>query len=170
MTNQILERLRYLRNWELVNVILIPASVIFLFLTGVFDWQGFGVSTQIALGLVSFILLQGGYYWHIKLRSVQARARQLTPTFERTFRYLKWVNLCLLIAYPLLVYGVLQPHPSEFWWASCLYILAVLEYINYFEFQLMHDTENDWRFLLKHRRLRRAPLAVDLRLAKTKVP
>ena len=44
-----------------------------------------------------------------------------------------------------------------------LVAFAGLEHVNYFHVQLMHDTRADWAYLLRHRRLRRAPLADDLR-------
>ena len=168
MNEQVVKRLRYLRNWELANVVLVPITVIFLFATGVFSWQGFTLWSKLALGLVSFLLLQGTYYWHLKLESIEARKRYLPPSFGRTFLILKWLNVLLLIAYPVVSFGIIRPEKNAFWWSFWLYIFAVLEYINYFEFQLMHDTANDWNYLLKHRRLRRAPLAADLRMTLAK--
>jgi hypothetical protein len=54
------------------------------------------------------------------------------------------------------------------WWTSwvpglLLYGLAVAEYVNYFHWQLMHDTRADLRRLLRTGRLQRSHLYADLR-------
>ena len=47
-------------------------------------------------------------------------------------------------------------------WMVGLWVFAVLEHINYFEYQLMHDTKNDWAYLVRNKRLKRAILSRDL--------
>ncbi|HYW33432.1 MAG TPA: hypothetical protein VE869_18160, partial [Gemmatimonas sp.] len=60
-------RLRYLRDWELLNVALIPGTVVLM-------WWSTGSTAAawhlrwLGLGFVSYLLLQGGVYWHLKLR------------------------------------------------------------------------------------------------------
>jgi hypothetical protein len=47
--------------------------------------------------------------------------------------------------------------------SASLLAFATVEHVNYSAWQLMHDNVNDLRYLRRHRRLRRAPLAEDLR-------
>lgn len=45
---------------------------------------------------------------------------------------------------------------------ASLLVLAVLEHVNYFHVQLMHDTRSDLRRLWRSKRLRKSHLARDL--------
>lgn len=42
------------------------------------------------------------------------------------------------------------------------YILAVLEQINYYHYQLMYDTAADWHYLMTHKKLKPSKLSQDL--------
>jgi len=45
-----------------------------------------------------------------------------------------------------------------------LTLLAVLEYVNYFHWQISYDSPSEIRYLLRHRRLKRATLVRDLEI------
>ncbi len=159
---RILRRLRWLRNWELVNVFLLPAVFIWLWIEG-----GGAVSWQLrvpALVMVSYLLAQGTLYWHLKIESVQERSA-LPASFCRTFRTLGATSLLgFALVIGVIALSALRGHgdTADFAWAAGLLTFAALEYINYYHRQLMHDTAADWAYLRRYRRLRRAPLAVDI--------
>ena len=47
-------------------------------------------------------------------------------------------------------------------WSNLLFLFAVLEYINYYHYQLSHDNMNDLRYLFKYKKIRRSPLFMDM--------
>ncbi|MER7128156.1 hypothetical protein ABT338_04230, partial [Streptosporangium saharense] len=51
---------------------------------------------------------------------------------------------------------------TQVWPGPALWVFAVLEHVNYFHVQLMHDTRADLARLVRTRRLRRSHLARDL--------
>ncbi|MGG1764330.1 general stress protein, partial [Parageobacillus toebii] len=54
--------------------------------------------------------------------------------------------------------------------AGCIYIFAVIEYINYFYIQLSYDNISDIKFLVQTKRLKKAALAKELeRIMQSKV-
>jgi hypothetical protein len=60
------------------------------------------------------------------------------------------------------VVGVVRLPPAQAVPGLCFAALAVAEHVNYFHRQLMYDNAADLRWLVRHRRLRRSHLAVDL--------
>ena len=155
-------RLRNLRNLEAFNVLLF---------WGLFAWSWRGAGwpstwgvRAYALLIVSVILVEGACYWHLKLESLSTR-RPLPGWFARTFTRLGRLNLALVaLAAPvaLLLYRLGLSSSTDLILGLLLLIFAVLEHINYFHLQLMHDNRNDLAYLRRHRRLRRSPLAQDL--------
>ena len=155
-------RLRYLRNWEAAGALLVPAVLV---------WAWSADAGHVAwplrlppLVLVSFLLVQGALYWHVKLESV--RRRSAFPSwFCGAFRLLRLISAVGIAV--VLGVGVLSLTDGrdgrDLAWAAGLLAFGVLEYVNYYHRQLMHDSAADWRYLHRHRRLRPAPLATDLR-------
>ncbi|MDX9952911.1 MAG: hypothetical protein RBT75_02400 [Anaerolineae bacterium] len=161
----IIRRLRYLRNWEFVNVFLMP---LFICMSLVVFWEKDWLPFGLGAFLISYILAQGTFYWHLKLRSVQENRGTLPPYFHRLFTFFKRSNIALIALYPILaVAGWLLPglHFHAPVLAHLVYGFGVLEQVNYYYYQLSHDNANDIRYLLKYKRLRRSPLWVDLRKA-----
>lgn len=154
-------RLRYLRNAEAILALALPAAL-------AWHWLRPGAPVDWALRLppallVGLMLLQGAGYWHLKLQSL--RARQALPGFfwplYRAFRavnVLAWVLVALWLAAAALRGAA----PADLAWAAATLAFALLEFVNYFGVQLMHDTAADFEHLRRHRRLRRAALATDL--------
>lgn len=160
--SRIVRRLRWLRNWELFDV--------GLFLTLLVWWvtardPSTWLLTAFGVSLVCYLLLQGGFYWHLKAQAVASRSGRLPAYFCGLFTHLRYSSLVLLACFPLIVVSARTVNSttlSELLRSSAIGAFAALEYVNYYHYQLMHDTVNDLRYLKMHRRLRRAPLADDL--------
>ncbi len=72
-------RLASLRNLELFNALFLPS--VFWWLWRDADAQTF-VARGVGMALVSVLLVQGGVYWHLKLRALKTRAhRSRTPAY-----------------------------------------------------------------------------------------
>ena len=157
----ILSRMKYMRLVEGVSAFLLP----WLFWR---FWYPYGgqFSWQLQLGgmaMVSYILLQGAYYWHLK-QAAQVNRTPLPAYFHALFKGFQWSNVAGLCAMALaLVYGATgSTSPASMLWACGLTFFALLEHINYYHHQLMYDTRGAFAGLFRHRRLRKAALAVDL--------
>lgn len=155
------KRLTYLRDREALAAFLLPAVI-------VYKWHASGgeVSWGIRIGalfLLSYILLQGTWYWHLKLRALGS-AKQLPRYFHRLFYAFWWSNLAgmggLLAA--LLGPSALTLSSSDVRWCAGLLAGALLEQINYYHYQLMYDTRAAFDFLRRNRRLRKAALGLDM--------
>ena len=116
-----------------------------------------------AMLLVSYLLLQGAAYWHVKIATLEQRL-PLPPYFGTLFGTLKWSNLLLLIAMmaALIVAALGGAASADLAWATGLLAFAILEQINYYHYQLMYDTRGALASLRRNARLRRAALAIDL--------
>lgn len=154
-------RLRYLRNAEALLALAIPGAL-------AWHWQGSGAAVDWALrlppmALVGLMLLQGAWYWHLKLLSVQSR-QPLPVYFRPLYVGLRRADLLALVALAiwLAAHALRSGATVDLAWAGALWAFAVLEYVNYFAVQLMHDTSADFEHLRRNRRLRRAALASDL--------
>jgi len=158
-------RMRYLRNAETFCVLALPA--IFCF-----DWQRSGdpvawTMRGAALLLVSYILAQGGLYWHLKLQSVLSR-QPLPAYFQPLYRFFKLSNYAVIAAAAALIAATNDARASDadLQWSYGLLALAVLEQINYYHYQLMYDTRAAFAYLRRNGRLRRAALGLDLQRQK----
>jgi hypothetical protein len=155
-------RLQYLRNGELFNVVFQPTILAFvLAVSKVPTWGLYAY----AMAMTIFILIQGALYWHHKLRIVQGKAETLPAWFGRRYAMFRRVDVILLALYPVLLVVAVLLGWSRGWeafWATLLAAFAGIEYINYYHRQLMYDNARDLRWLLQHKRLRRAHLAKDL--------
>lgn len=157
-----MERLRYLRNWEFLNIFLLPACLAVVVISlELPTWLLYSCSVF----LICLVLAQGTLYWHLKLRTIDTVTQRLPAYFHRLFTRFKRTNGILIAGYlPLFVYmlSTHQTQGDEPIWATVFWLFALLEHINYYHYQLMHDTTNDMRYLLRYKRLRHAPLATDL--------
>lgn len=155
-------RLSSLRNLELFNAFFLPLAFWSL-------WRDAEEQTLLArsvsMMLVSFILVQGGVYWHLKLRAIRTHT-SIADRHLLKFQRLKRINLVALslatIGIPLV--GLMGSVTArDAWWGFFLTGFAWLEFVNYYRVQLMHDTRRDLAYLHRWKRLRPAPLATDLR-------
>lgn len=159
-------RLRHLRNWEALNIVLMPTLATWVWINGASPvaWS----ARLPALTLVSFILAQGTLYWHLKLRSVQRSVQRSVPLSRSFCRRFRLLRASALLGFLIATLGAAATHIAgdsrvlDLVWACAVLSFAGLEYVNYYHWQLKHDSAADWAYLLRYRRLRRAPLAVDL--------
>ena len=158
----IILRLFYLRNWEFFNIFLLPACLAIIITSlRLPTWVLYSYS----LLLVCQILAQGTFYWHLKLCTIRTSIGRLPSYFHSTFRLFKRINVVLISFYPLLFVYMLskgQSQAEEPVWATALWAFAILEHINYYHYQLMHDNANDIQYLMRYKKLRPAPIATDL--------
>jgi len=156
----------YLRNAEAFCSVALPAFLCF-------DWRRSGDLVAwgmrgAALALVSYIVLQGVLYWHIKLQSVVQR-QPLPAYFQPLFRFFQYSNVVLIAAAAWLItamYGA-KVSTEDLVWSCGLLGFTVLEQINYYHFQLMYDTRAAFAYLGRNGRLRKAALGQDLKLRST---
>ncbi len=158
----IINRLLYLRNWEFINIFLMPVCLyITLASLNIRHWQPYAYS----MFVICVILAQGVIYWHLKLQIIRRDETSLPHYFYKVFPLFKRLNVILLAIYLLLFFLGKTTSLVNFQvsvGSSAIYLFAILEYINYYYFQLSHDNMNDIRFLLEHRKIRRSPLYVDM--------
>lgn len=117
-----------------------------------------------------FILAQGVYFWHLKLRQAKERT-PLPGSFYQTFSNFQIIDLILIIGFILCGFFNSMIPGLGFkmtLWSGLLFLFAFLEFINYYYYQLSHDSKNDLRYLLQHKRLRHSLLYRDMK--KRKVP
>ncbi|MFC0624970.1 multidrug transporter [Kribbella deserti] len=154
-TPLVLRRLRMLAVLEFVNIPLL--SYVFIAVLG----MPVTAANLIGLVLVAVILAEGGTYWWLKVRQLSAATP--LPAGMRAYRVLLKANLALLVAGAIALGVLTGSGPAAgFWPGIALWFFAVLEHINYFHFQLMHDNRNDLARLVRTRRLHRSHLARDL--------
>ncbi|MFI6539371.1 hypothetical protein ACIBHY_43425 [Nonomuraea sp. NPDC050547] len=141
---------------EFVNIPLIAGV-----LTGVLGMPLTTANTA-GLVLVLIVLAEGGAYWWLKL--AQLSSRSPVPAGMAVYRRLSRVNVGLLVAAAVVVGACLAEGGSgaRVWPGAALWVFALLEHVNYFHLQLMHDTRADLAHLMNTRRLRRSHLALDL--------
>ncbi|MBM7786072.1 multidrug transporter [Tenggerimyces flavus] len=151
----VLRRMRTLAVLELANVIIISVALLAVFRMPP------TVSNLTGLVLVAAFLVEGGVYWWLKARQLVTRAP--APAGMATFRLLRRVNVVLLAAGAVVIAAdsVASGMGVRSWPGVALWVFAVLEYVNYFHVQLMHDTRADLARLFT-RGLHRSHLARDL--------
>jgi hypothetical protein len=154
-------RMKYLRNAEAFFSLALPAIFCLA-------WQRSGdpvawTMRGAALVLVSYILAQGGLYWHLKLQSV-LRRQALPAYFQPLYRFFKYSNYVVIAAVAALIAAMNDATVSatDLKWSCGLLAFAVLEQINYYHYQLMYDTHAAFAYLRRNGRLRKAALGLDL--------
>ncbi len=165
----VLQRLRYLRNWELANVVLIPGIVALMWRStgeAAAEWQ----LRWIGVIFVSYLLLQGGSYWHLKLRMLSSTNREAPTWFAPLFSLLRRSNPVLMIGAAVFMLATDGASTVDRAWALALLGFAYVEHINYYVRQLMHDTPADLAYLARYRRLRHSPLRRDLDAVRAVTP
>jgi len=159
----VIGRLRYLWTFELFDSFFLPG------ITGLAlrsAGRRLGPVFWVGALLCSWLLWQGAAYWFAKLRAVRARER-LAPGLLAVYAALQRANWALLALAPLAWVGAaLLGAPPRLDLGGVvgilLYLLAVLEQINYYHWQLMYDNRADLAYLREHRRLKRGAIAREL--------
>jgi Kef-type K+ transport system membrane component KefB len=116
-----------------------------------------------AYSLVAMLLAIGGWYWHLKILQVQRR-RPLESQLRALLRIRPGAEIVLTIASlaSAMSWTLQVGVTTDRMWATGLLVFAWAEYVNYFRYQLTHDTRADLRRLVRTRRLRPSWLARDL--------
>jgi hypothetical protein len=159
---QVHRRLRFLRRLEFINIVLLPGVLVFV------CWDS-GESWAVrlpALTVVALLLLQGAFYWQAKCRALASGLSSLPIAQALIFEFLKLSDqalLAVLVVYIGVMIAVRSSDPGDLAWGIVLTVFSVLEFVNYFHWQLTHDQASDIRYLFRWRRLRESPLASDLR-------
>jgi hypothetical protein len=133
-------RLRSLAALELMNI---PLQ----------GWVWFGLvglptttTNLVGFGLLALLLIEGAAYWVAKRHQVSVRRRHLPGL--AAFRVARIVNPLLLAAGLVATGQAAAMDPGRTSWPGLAFTLfAVLEHVNYFHVQLMHDTAADLRRL-----------------------
>ncbi|MTV38304.1 hypothetical protein [Duganella radicis] len=157
-------RMKYLRNAETFCAVFLPL----LFWN---DWRKSEVVAWelriAATALMSYILLQGALYWHLKLQTF-TRHRSMPAWFPGLYKAFQYSNVIGIGAVLALIGSRSAAVTNEdLWWAGCVLTLVVAEQINYYHYQLMYDTRAAFAYLRRHGRLREAALALDLKRSKS---
>jgi hypothetical protein len=127
-----------------------------------FSQIGLPLSGPNAAGFFAFaaLLLQGGAYWVVKLRQLQAGL--VAPEGMALFAKLRLANVPVLALAGVYVCHAVSVAPSRGTIPGFVFfVVAVLEYVNYFHLQLMHDTPGDLS-RLRRGGVRKSHLARDL--------
>jgi hypothetical protein len=118
-------------------------------------------SNLLGFSLVTLLLLQGAAYWLAKRGQLRRQAQHLPAV--AAFRIARLINPVLLGAGLAVTATAVFVAPGVATWPGLGFAaFAVLEYVNYYHVQLMHDTVADVR-RLRSRGLRPSHLARDLR-------
>lgn len=157
---KLIKRLRYLWAWELFDSFFLPAIIVFY---ARYFQKPIGFLAIYSMSLTAWILWQGAVYWRLKLQALKTN-RNIKPAYLRWFARLKKINWILIGALPILLAG--KGLLNTFFRSRLdliaglgLYTLAVLEQINYYYYQLMYDQPSDWRYLRKHKKLKKSSLS-----------
>lgn len=114
----------------------------------------------VGFGLFALLLVEGAAYWVAKLHQMRVRRGHL-PALA-AFRAARIVNPLLLAAGVAATGWAAATAPGSTSWPGLAFALfAVLEHVNYFHVQLMHDTPADLR-RLRSVGLRASHLARDI--------
>jgi hypothetical protein len=117
--------------------------------------------------LCIFILLQGQYYFKLKLQSLKGIPFDQNKNLL-FFRKSKKYNLFMIGLIPIVF--VIQLYFSNgevkienlMFWAIVANVFGILEHINYYNRQLMIDNTTDLNYVIRNRKLKMASLAKDL--------
>ena len=159
---KIIRRLLVLRKLEFFNIFWLPICLyVALTSRNVLHWQPYAYG----MFLICAVLAQGVFYWHLKLQIISKTGKTFPDYFHALFVFFKWVDVVLLLIYPVLIFLNQITPPVNFRvsiWSNLLFLFAILEYTNYYHYQLSHDNLNDLRYLIKYRKIRRSPLFMDM--------
>jgi hypothetical protein len=120
-------------------------------------------SSVYAFVLLELILLQGSYYWYVKLKQIQKNDfKPLSDRKLRIFVYFKRLNSSLiLIGVFVLIYQIISK-PIELYWFVFVFLFAVVEHINYYYVRLSYQTLEDLKELKRQKGFRKSKLAKEL--------
>lgn len=162
---RLLHKIQWTYQVEGMNAVMFLGISIFCILT-----FGFTDLIFFTYGILfsCYILMQGTYYWWLKYTSLKGEPIPQTRTLDRfkQFKATDHIGMLLIPVVLLLqwfISGKQLNGNNLLGWALFANFFAVLEYINYYQKQLMYDNQNDFRYLKLNRKLKEASLHKDLR-------
>lgn len=161
---RLIKRLSWYYPTELFNVFLFTGIMIWLLIN--FPFLEI-LSLLYGLLIMTVILFQGQYYWRVKLKNLQGKSINQDVTLAY-FRISKKFNLVLIALIPFALFIELYlnswviSNSILYGWAIFANIFGILEYINYYHYQLMYDNVHDLKYLQINKKLKIASLKKDL--------
>lgn len=158
------KRLRYLWTFELLNALVVfPLLYYTISLRYHLGWFSLA-----ALLVVCAILLVGATFWFLKSRALDGSRLLYQPGTRRCFRASKLVFglavLGLVVLFGVRAFGQPGAALAELLVGAGFTLMALLEYVNYYFVQLSYDNRADLRYLLTHRKFKRAAMVRDLHI------
>ena len=148
--------------WQLeaINVGLLPVGVV-VSVIGLGDHVRWPL--LVCLAANSVLLVIGACYWRIEYLRLRGQSEPYAVWLPRLAAAEPLgVGVALLAVMSFVAESVLTrgPFGPAFWFTGGMALLAVLEYVNYYRWQLQYfDHQPDFRALVKRRRLKRAHMA-----------
>lgn len=150
---------RHLRSQtlcEAANVVLLPLIVVWVMSSNGYEP---GACTALGLFAVALFLVEGTLFWWLKWRAIRhlpvPTASRYAGLHDRVVR----LNLVVLAATAIGIAWLATATPpartADVWCGAGAWLFAVAEHVNYFHWQLMHQKGADFRWLARHRRLKR---------------
>ena len=163
------KRLAYLYSGELVSLVLfviLSYAANYLYPTlRLYSLYSFWISFI----FLELLLLQGTFYWYIKLKRLRKENISITPMkIVRQLHRLKTLNISLIFIFLIaFIVDFIKWYPSfplgGLQISFFIYIFAVLEYINYFYIQISYDNISDIKYLLKSKKLKQSCMNKDFK-------
>lgn len=149
---RLIKRLRHLYFLEFVSIFFLPLA---FWLFAHTKNQDLGLNSMATMILNGVLLLEGSYLWFSISRQLRTNTKFDLIKIFRVLKNVNWalfiVTIIIIIVNPFL--GTLDKI------GTVLFLtLAILEHVNYFEFQLMYDNKNDLNYIKQYRRLKIAKL------------
>ena len=154
--------MRLSKYWQLeaINVVLLPVAVVVsvISLGDLVRWP-----LQVCLAANSVLLVIGACYWRIEYLRLRGQPEPYAAWLPRLAAVEPLgFGVALLAVVSFIAEGALSrgAFGPAFWFTAGMALLAVLEYVNYYRWQLQYfDHLPDFKALVKRRRLKRAHMA-----------
>jgi hypothetical protein len=145
---------------ELFNALVVfPALFVSLWTSN----RDVGLASLAATFMVCLLLIVGSVFSLVKYRDLKSGTQKIGQ-YEDAFRALRKVIPFFLLGTALVILvRSWVAGTGETLFNIGLFVLAVLEYINYFHVQLMYDTPYDIRFLLRQKKLKQGLIPREFR-------
>lgn len=151
---KLVNRVKNLYRLEFLNIFLLP---LILYYATIQYNQSIGVNSVSSIILNGILLIEGSFFWFNVYRNL---TQNQDISFVRYFKIFKPVNMILIaLTLVIIVFNNFKGIIDIIGTFSFL-LLAILEHINYFEFQLMYDNKNDLEYLRLNKRLKISKLKI----------
>jgi hypothetical protein len=163
MNRRLATRLRKYWRLEAINIVALPVAVLVMVSAG-------GGTPNLVLAATfianSVLLAIGACYWRIVLHKVEGDPAPFATWLPRLAAAERMALALTVLAVAVTCFDVWVGEgawPPERIAAVAMATLAILEYVNYYRFQLQYfDHQPDFTALMKRKTLRRAHLARDI--------